>query len=190
MHFSQFCPCFDPCFYDHEVKCFQKHLWRRKYLFLEFSPFSMSCTLSKTNFIVCHVRVLRKKEFWNKERTERNWCARRQTKNVVVSTLMLTPVCCWSLFLNWTVYPLSRTSQPIVGTCLLCSCFVSVVHVFWKHCRKRRNRSWQAISTFRTVFSILWRTFMKSKKSLLQTHLVLKGLKFVFGRGFFFDILW
>ena len=33
--------------------------------------------------------------------------------------------------------------------------YVSVVQAFWKHCGKRRNRSYQAISPFPTVFSML-----------------------------------
>ena len=44
----------------------------------------------------------------------------------------------------WYQLTLSQTS-PVF--------YVSAVQIFWKHCGKRRNCSWQAISSFPTVFS-------------------------------------
>ena len=38
--------------------------------------------------------------------------------------------------------------------------YVSAVKVFWKHCGKRRNCSWRAISPFPTVFSTRLETFL------------------------------
>ena len=52
----------------------------------------------------------------------------------------------WGFFLT-----LSQTSPGF---------YVSAVQVFWKHCGKRRNCSWWAISPFPTVFSTVWMNFL------------------------------
>ena len=60
--------------------------------------------------------------------------------------------------------------------------YVSAVLVFWKHCGKRRNCSYLAISPFPTVFSTLlenFRHFYQIQNCRLQTLSVEKRLKLV-----------
>ena len=73
---------------------------------------------------------------------------------------------------------------------------MSAVQVFWKHCRKRRNCSWRAVSPFPSLFFNCLKNFLpyssnlklsssnsfsfkESKICLLQILSVLKSLKFV-----------
>ena len=44
--------------------------------------------------------------------------------------------------------------------------YMSAVPVFWKHCWKRRNCSWQAISHFPTVFSFHSENFLPFSSNL------------------------
>ena len=44
--------------------------------------------------------------------------------------------------------------------------YVSAVQVFWKHCGKRRNCSWRAISPFPTVFSTHLENFLPFSSNL------------------------
>ena len=55
---------------------------------------------------------------------------------------------CW-LYMFYVHRPFLTLSQT--NPCF----YVSEVQVFWKHCGKRRNCSWRAISSFPTVFSTL-----------------------------------
>ena len=60
--------------------------------------------------------------------------------------------------------------------------YVSAVQVFWQHCEKRIKYSLQAISPFLTLFSTRLKNFLPFSSIWnchLQTHLVLKILKFV-----------
>ena len=60
--------------------------------------------------------------------------------------------------------------------------YVSAVQAFWKHCGKRRNCSWRAISPFPTVFSTCLKNFLPFSSNLncrLQSLSVWKSLKFV-----------
>ena len=53
-------------------------------------------------------------------------------------------------FKHWFCLTLSQTSAGF---------YVSAFEVFWKHCWKRRNCSYRAISPFPTVISPIWRNF-------------------------------
>ena len=57
--------------------------------------------------------------------------------------------------------------------------YVSAVQVIWKHCGKRRNCSWRAISPFPTVFSTHLKNFLAFSSYLKLWSAISLSLKFV-----------
>ena len=89
------------------------------------------------------------------QKSVRKWLLRIWLKNVVYLVLSLRTLVKWYLLgretMNWTFLTFSQTIPDF---------YVSALHVFWKHCWKRRNCASEAISPFPTVFSTGFENFL------------------------------
>ena len=126
-----------------------------------------------TTFLTCFCRDDRRKYAGKKSRLNRD-----RTHNHQVMSPTRSPLSHDALY--WVRHPLIM--DPLTPSQTSSGVYISAVEVFWKHCGKRTNCSWRAISPFIMVFSTYLKKFLHFYQILicrLQTLSVSRSLKLV-----------